>query len=664
MMMTMLLATALLGGCKGEPDGGKDPVVEEVPPDPEIGAVGPGEEVPGRTCDAGDASWVARTMPLVWGRKPHGAQEIAYWSEMAAAHGREAVVRAMTQDLQYYVSWHDWFTDALYVARTGDKEYADCFEAPTLGQWDGSLTGWLQAHGPTEGSYGPSFNMADVIVDALVADDVSVIYRAHLFARMNKPVKGANVSAEQLEYNRRVNFGELFYRTYLGRSLNCMVCHNSDFSTTDHPEPALDRTWQLPGRFETALLGDPTGRDVQEAYSIFRYDVVEPVQSESGARPWGIHPDCGDFETPGSFSGSDTLGQQVSWFIEDRGPTGTMYDVERELAEGVDALDGVGLALGADGEVGGPEAFAYLLATNFASQVWASGTGAELVIAHWFPRNEAQMTRLKALADLLVESRFSLRELLVAVATDEYFNQGLPQSCFAVAYGLDPVFDPWTVSDDDPHQRRNGASDMVHRLSARALLRTATANLGWTTREAFFETNFFGQTENPEEEAFQSAVGVFLRESDPGHRGTDFQGLLAFETELGSCAEPSSGTGDYVDRLLTEALAEGATVGDVAAALKDRLVPEPVSDEERALVEALLGRTFADAVDDTPELEARLRLWCGALLLSPQFQLVTDPPPPGEPPALGSDARADCQRVAELMTMAGTEVTCDGTELR
>ncbi|MEZ4239567.1 MAG: hypothetical protein R3F59_26105 [Myxococcota bacterium] len=617
------------------------------------------EVIPG-SCDAGTASWVARTLPLVWGRKAHGAQEIAYWAQMADEHGREAAVRAMTEDPQYYVAWLDWYTDALYVARTGDKEQTDCFETPRQTAWDGSIAAHLQAHGPTEAGYGGSFDMADVIVDALVADDVSVIYRAHLFARMDKPVTGANVSSEQLEYNRRVNYGELFYRTYLGRSLTCMACHNSQFSTTDDPDPAEDRTWQIPGHFEEALLGTPTGRNPDEAYSIFRFDAIDPGRG-SGDRPWGMDADCGTFLPPSAVPSNDLLGQQVSWFIGDRGPTATMYDVERDLAEGVDALAGVGLTLGDGDEVGGPEAFAYLLAANVASQVWATATGADLVIAHWFPRNEAQMQRLKALADGLVESRFSMRDLLVAVTTDPYFNPGLPETCYADVYGMDPVFDPWTITEDDPLRRPNGASDTVHRLGARALLRSVTHDLGWAPRPFFFRNNIFGQSPNPEEQAFQSAVGVFLRESDPGHRGSDFQGLLSFETEYGTCESSSE---DHVDRLLAEAQAEGATVGELAAALKDRLVAEPVAPEEQALVEALLQRSFADPVDDTPLLESRLRLWCGTLLMSPQFQLVTDPPAPGPAPALGSDARADCQRIASLMTAAGTPVDCSGTRLQ
>lgn len=668
----MTAATAMFAalawlGCNGPEGGGKDgpgpnPPVVEVPPTwtDGYGASGPGADVPGRECDAGDAAWVARTLPLVWGRKAHGAAEIGYWAQMAATYGRADTVRAMTYDLEYYQNWLDWMTDALYVARTGDKEFGDCFEEPKMNAFDGSLAAMLRDNGPTEATYARDFDMADVIVDGLVADDLSVVYRAHLFARMQKPTTGANVDLEQLEYNRRVNFGELFYRTYLGRSLVCMTCHNSEFSTTDSDTPALDRTWQIPGNFETAILGAPGGRSAEEAYAMFRYDAVN-ASGDSGFAPWGINGDCGTFITQNNITNNDLLDQDVSWFIRDLGPSGSMYDVERDLAAGVDALDGVGLTVGPDGTVGGEEAFAYLLATSVASQVWATATGYDLVVAHWFPRNEGQMIRLRGFADTLVKSRFSLRSLLVAVTTDPYYNQGLPSTCSAIPYGLAPVFDPWVTADEDPYRRGNGASDMVHRLPPRALLRSAHVNLGWSPRINWFKTNFFGVALNPEEELFQSGVGVFLRESDPGHRGSDFQGLLAFETELGTCAEPAPGGVDYVDRLLSDAATAGGTVGDVAAALKDRLVQLPVAADEQVLVEGLLQATFADpasAID-----EDRLRLWCGTLLMSPQFQLVTDPEAPGPPPSLGSDALADCERTASLMGRVGIDVGCDGTTL-
>ncbi len=79
------------------------------------------------TCDAGDVAWVQRVMPLLWGRRPHGAAEVDLWVQVAAQQGREAVVRAMARDPEYRDAWLDCFADAMYVARTGDKEYARCF---------------------------------------------------------------------------------------------------------------------------------------------------------------------------------------------------------------------------------------------------------------------------------------------------------------------------------------------------------------------------------------------------------------------------------------------------------------------------------------------------------------------------------------------------------
>lgn len=617
----------------------------------------PGDPVLPRDCDAGDAAWVARAMPLMWGRKPHGAAEIELWAQMASTHGREVVVRAMSLDPEYYINWFDWMTDALYVARTGDKEYGDCFAQFGAPQHDGSLAAFLESNSPAT-DFGPSFTMADVLYDALIADNLSVVYRAHLFARMNRPTTGANVSAEELEYSRRVNFGELFYRTYLNRNLNCMVCHNSEFSTTDAPLPEDDHTWQIPGHFETAILGSPTGRPTfDEAYAMFRYSGVV-AGFGPGNTPWGMSTECGKFIGEGDLPRDDMLGQDDAYFIDPYGPEGSIYDVERYLADGVDALRGEGLQVAGDGTVGGPDAFAYLLAASVASQVWATATGYDLVVAHHFPRNEGQMVRLQAFADALSGSGFSLRELLVAVTTDPYFNPGLPSTCEAMPYGLDPIFDPWTISDEDPYTRRNGASDAVHRLPARALLRSAHANLSWEPRDGWFG-GFFG---GGEEEAFQSAVGVFLRESDPGHRGTDFQGLLAFETELGTCSEPADG-GDFIDDVLSDALESASTVGEVALAIKDRLTSAGISPQEQVLVEDLLQRSFSDPVQADAELESRLRLFCGTLLLSPQFQLVTDPEV-GIRPALARDEIADCQRVAERMTAAGVAVTCEGSALQ
>jgi hypothetical protein len=79
----------------------------------------PAPIAPEATCDAGDDAWVTRAMPVLWGRRPHGAAEIAIWSDLASTYGREAVVRAMMADQEAIGWWREWMTDALYVARGG-----------------------------------------------------------------------------------------------------------------------------------------------------------------------------------------------------------------------------------------------------------------------------------------------------------------------------------------------------------------------------------------------------------------------------------------------------------------------------------------------------------------------------------------------------------------
>jgi len=612
------------------------------------------------TCDAGTESWVRRTLPLVWGRKPHGAAEVLYWAQAADRYGRDTAVRAMTRDPQYLAWFKEWFTDALRVARTGDKVDDECFERPLLPSHDGSLAAFVKGNAPETAPYGVRFNMADVIVDALVADDVSVIYQAHLFARMDEPVQGANVSDEELEVNRRIDFGEGFYRTYLSRSLDCVPCHNSEWSTTDHSDPALDHTWQMPGYLELAVMGSSTGLGDDEAYSVFRTEDL--TVRNGGVRPWGMDPDCGRFTPPDRIPPSDFLDQPDGFFIDDLDGTASVYDLERMLVAGTTSLEGVGLAVAKDGTVDGEQAFAFLLGATIADQVWQLASGERLVVAHDFPRNEEQMLRLRSLTEPFVVGHYSLVELLVAVATDERLNAGVPASCEAEPYGMAPIFDPWVVDDDDLAKRGNGPGDVVHRLNARSLLWSVHDTLGWRRFDAWH-----GSFGGGSDEDFQAAVGVFLRESSPGHDGSDLQGLLAFEARYGRCpSDPPPGADDVVRRLLSAAAThKGATVGDVASALTDRLISESIRPEAEPLVEAVLGASLADPVPvGDPDFERAVRRLCGTLLLTPQAQLVVDPTPVGPVPLLALDQAEDCTLVAERMTEVGAPMTCTGTTLQ
>jgi len=618
--MTLLLLALL--ACKSDPP--TPPVVETGPPS---------------SCDAGDDAWVQRAIPLMWGRKPRGSAEVRAWSAMVAQEGREAVVRAMAEDPEFAGWWRQWIADALAVARSGDKAYSACFMSPRRDTHDGSLTQYIRGvsepwSAPTPP--GGSFNMADVILDAIEADDLAVAWQVNLYSRMNRPVQGANVSIEELEFNRRTNFGESFFETYLNRNLDCVLCHNSQFSTTDDEDARYDRTWQLPGFHETALLGSNISFVKEEAYAIFRTEDV--LRYEGARRPFGMHGECGRLRGPNSITGPDLLGQDLTIFIDEYGPEGSVWQLERNLATGADMLAADGLDIVGEGQVSGRESFAYLLGARISDLVFEQATGGRLTIAHGFPRNLEQASRLEALTDGFVGTGFSLRELLVDITADELFNPGLPSECEMQSYGLPPVSNPWSREEEDPEKRKNSPGDLVHRHTARVLLNSANDHLGWAPPR--------GWRLSEAESEFQASIGVWLRESQPGFNGTDFQGLLALHDRYAACesAEP-----DWIDALLDDSV--GRSTREVVATLKDRLLANgAIAPDEEPLLQALLGPLDdpADALDP-----GALRAVCGAIVTSPSYMLVLSPQGIGDPAPIGDRTADECARATADMEAAG-----------
>ena len=81
---------------------------------------------------------------------------------------------------------------------------------------------------------------------------------------------------------------------------------------------------------------------------------------------------------------------------------------------------------------------------------------------------------------------------------------------------------------------------------------------------------------------------------------------------------------DWIQRLLAHAGAEGATLGEALAALKDRLIGEPTvtGPEESKLLETLVGSPLDTPIAEAPDAEAALRRACGVFLATPEFQLI------------------------------------------
>ena len=615
------------------------------------------EHVVEAPCDAGDAVWVRRTLPLLWGRQAHGAHEVELWADIAATWGRDVAVRAMAHDPAYLEAWSTWLMDDLGVDRDGYRRAKDCFDDPALDTHDGTLTTWLTTADPDE-AYGDNFTMADVLRDALVADDLSVVYRTWLLGRMARPpIPCPNATDVENELDRRRDFGETFFATWLGRDLECLACHNNEYSITDHPDPWLDRSWALPGYLSEAMLGSSFGAPEDEVYSAFRQLVGGPASPS----PWGWDAACGQLNRVDP-SEPDLAGQDTTWFIDDLGPTGSAWDLQQQLADGVDLLDGQGLLVGPDGAVDGRAAFAYALGATLADDVWSTATGSSLVLSHGLSRNAAQRDQLQRLTDPFVAERFSLQTLLVAVTTDPSYNAGAPGTCASGAYPMPPLWDPFSVESTDPNAWGNGVGDRLRTHRARTLLRTIDHAMGWVPADEW------GLDEDTR--ALWVVLGAYLSEQDRGFQGTSFQALLELESHYRVCQGPVGTTDDQLDQWLGEAIDAQLPVQAVVEALKDRLTGDGVVDPaEQPLLEDLVGHSLDTVVaslddDALDDLDEGLRALCSVLLQSPRLQLAGDLGGVGVVPELAVGMSEDCDAAVAALQAVGVTASCDAGRVR
>lgn len=589
-------------------------------------------------CDASNQAFVRKAMLAVVGRRPWGQAEVdAYEDVLDAlvtngadrATARKLVVEVMMQDPAYLQRWEDFFMDALGVARVNtirnnmyqQVEASACYGSPSSQPADdGSLAAWVRDNYPSAtDSPRPGFTLGDLLSSCIVLDDVSPIYRAHLFNMMTLPLQGANVDPMDLELARRTDFGQNFEQRYLQRDPTCMPCHNSETSVTYDPDPVKNRAWPMPGYFEQALYGSSSGADPIRSRSLFRF---LDVAVNTGKAPWGWNPQlCGTFAVPQQ---TDPLGVDAYFgSIHDdtddpqRGLRASVWALEVALRRGIDGLAGDGLKLSGHTVEDPDQALAYLVGASITEQVWTEVVGTRLTIANHFPRTEAQRDILKALTDHFVESHFSLKTLLLDIVLRPEFNLKAPdEGCGGTLYSLPRVFDPWTNAEADPSRRGNSPADDVHPLSGRVLVRSLHRAMQWP-----FAPDFPNTSSQP----FETGVGLFMQKSQPGFAGLDFQARLWWESAYGSC--PSLGSGDFIHDLVDRAKkTSGATVGDAIVALKDRLIGEPwIGDAEKPALEQLIGDQLEQRNFD--KLDSELRIACGAYVASPQFLLGGIAPP-------------------------------------
>jgi hypothetical protein len=679
--LLLILSMLAFAAC-GDDDGGDDE---------------PGPDSTFDQCDGDAASFVRQAFVALDGRRPKSQAEVDVYVDLynqAAERGDDPVdvtARAIMNRPEFGEHWVDSFMDALKVQRLDVQTEASCWDRGTRATVTGALATAVRDTAATGSADGQSFTMLDLARSAIALDDITPMYRGQLFSMVSHPIPAANVGRVDAELARREDFGSTFDSSFIHRDVVCLGCHNSEAAVTDADDPAFDRHWPVPGNPEVAVYGVATGVSNERAHGAFRVDGLVPdfFEGQGPERPWGWSSQCGTFNDLGSLANDpadvDTKLASLT------GRRTTVFDLEQSLARGFDALR----AGAPTTDLTDPDAaLAWLVTLKITEDVWHQATGTRLTIANYFARNQASSELLYSLASTFVASNYSLKALLVEIVKSDYFNRLPPEAaCGPHPYTYPNVFDPWTTEDSDEERQGNGPGDAVTAIDARTLLQlTATAlewnappgasrfpdygegcetlscqSLGQACGQNQCCTTFETACQNggllpAEEVPFLRGIGIFLRNSERGFRGLDFQARLAWEDRNGACDRPSWQNEDFIDRLAAAASADStATVRDAVAALKDRLIGEPAitEGEEAAALTAVLGDL--DGAGSTVTATA-LREVCGALVGSPQFLLQGIAGRGGDRPKLtpaNASYDAVCADLAATgIGVAGRVVTC------
>jgi hypothetical protein len=650
-------------------------------------------DVPFTECAGDPASFVRQSFLALDGRRPKSQAEVDVYVDLyeatkaAGKDPKEAVARAIMEQPDFAERWLDATMDAIHVQRLDVQNEAACWDTTNRATVDAGLaTAVRSMAATTQGDGKGTWTMLDLAKSALALDDLTPIYRAELFSMVAHPIPAANVPPVEAELARRADFGETFDAAYLHRDIVCLGCHNSEHSVTDSDDPDADRHWPVPGLAELAVYGMSTGIAPDRAHTAFRVDGF--VMDRSGSHPWGWDGGCGVFSAVVPDDPADIDGKLASL----SGKRTTVYNLEQALARGFDKLRGAAPPIDASGGIADPDtALAWLVTLKMTEDVWKKTTGTSLTIANYFPRNEASSHLLYDLATRYTQSGYSLKALLVAIVQSDYFNRKPAEmGCGKNPYTYPAVFDPWVTADADPIKRRNGPGDLVTAIDARSLVAVTNSALEWgpppmasrfpdygdgceteTCPQMQSYCSQFGSCCNaakacmangvlPSDEVpFERGVGMFLRNSEAGFRGLDFQARLVWEDRYGACVRPRWVQTDFIDNVVAAAAADpNATVGDVVAAIKDRLIGEPdVSDgTESAALAAIFGKSLDQPAAGVTADQARVL--CGALLESPQFLLQGIAGRGGDTPKLTPQSlRYDAVCTDVAMKVAGVACT-------
>ncbi|MFT5434932.1 MAG: hypothetical protein ACI9OJ_005648 [Myxococcota bacterium] len=432
---------------------------------------------------------------------------------------------------------------------------------------------------------------------------------------------------------------------------------------------------------------------------------------ESAVAPFGMAEACGLFIPPASVAADDL--DSGSFLAGTLGNTASVWDLEAALRAGLEGIRG-----NPDLRTAGrAEALGWLAAASFVDQVFEEVTGRRLTIEHGFARNDYQRNLLEQLTRTCVSSGYSLAEVLAAIASADWFNAAAPSdgSSDFPAF-LDPWIDdaiPNSERTNTPGTLIHRWSGRVLMRSVQAALElTGTREfplfaqspevvlgqeLGVYFKEgsAGFRTVGF-QGLLAWEHAFaacedlsdlqQCPLTLYLssgsatddarcemcRTADGEACGWDARccdapwdavcpdDCLVAGPEPFGLSEvapyPPTVTVTWFDRLLaTAGQSSDVTVGDLARALKNRILAEPTfAADETVLLEAAGQLQFDSPFTGSQAEVTGLRRICGVFLQTPDFMMsgVAREPSIGAPSpklvVVGQEPEAICDRLAPL----------------
>ena len=503
--------------------------------------LGPGEFEPTPVCLESDGAFVREATLALLGRRPLSEQEVrtaasligqidALNPESKGKIGRSTWAQALMGTPEFVTRWQELLLDALQVPRADGQALVECYGATLLPSDDAKLASYVRDHAASDAAAAP-FTFLDLLRSSLVLDDLSPIYRAHLFAMLTKPNQCGNVDPVQQELVTRQEVGHVFDAAYTNRDQVCLACHNSESSVTFRPSPQENRHFPIRARLEEAVFGASTGVSEAVPHAVFRTadfltfaggdaqvtcgdpmafaycaDVNMPLcddgsqprcasgkpptcdenfvlicadddpNNELAVNPWGADPGCGTFAR----TVPDDPAKVDAFLASVHGKRATVFEVEQALSRGVDSLAKHGLVVDKDGRVADRDAaFAYLVALNIVDLVWREVMGSPLTISTRFPRSAAAHDVLEPLTNHFVAEHFSLKTLLTDILMTPYFSELGPEGGCGEPYSMPAIFNPWAREEPEAERRNNSAADGVHPLSARTLMSSTYAALGW-----------------------------------------------------------------------------------------------------------------------------------------------------------------------------------------